>query len=107
MSCLGTVLSSGLTGQALQNGTRWTFIVAGIASLALAAFSLVLPHTPPRKIQAGENRFAWLEAGKLLRHPFVLVLWIVTFVDAFFLGYFAGPAFSEPRSNPAAWASPG
>ena len=80
---LGTVLSSGLTGQALQNGTRWTFIVAGIASLALAAFSLALPHTPPRKIEVGENRFAWLEAGKLLRHPFVLVLWIVTFVDAF------------------------
>jgi nucleoside transporter len=80
---LGTVLGSGLTGQALQEGTRWTYIVAGIASLLLAAFSLVLPHTPPKKASAGGESLAWLEATKLLRHPFVLVLWIVTFLDAF------------------------
>src|SRR5580693_5278670 len=30
---LSTVLGSGLTGDALLQGTRWTFIVAGIASL--------------------------------------------------------------------------
>src|SRR5580765_6825362 len=29
---LGTVLGSGLTGPALEQGTTWTFIVAGIAS---------------------------------------------------------------------------
>lgn len=79
---LETVLSSGLTGAALQEGTRWTYVVAGVAALALAAFSLFLPHTPPKKITAGENRFAWLEAVKLLKHPFVLVLWLVTCVDA-------------------------
>ncbi len=82
---LRTVLSSGLTGEALQRGTRWTFIVAGIASLLLAAYSLTLPHTPPKKVQQGANRFAWLEAFKLLKHAFVLVLWLVTFVDAFVL----------------------
>ncbi len=82
---LGTALGSGLTGQALQNATRWTYIVAGIASLLLAGFSLILPHTPPRKITQGEDRFAWLESAKLLRQPFVLVLWLVTFVDAFVL----------------------
>jgi predicted MFS family arabinose efflux permease len=80
---LGTVLASGLSGQALQDATRWTYIVSGIISLALAAFSLALPHTPPKKVVIGEDRFAWLEAGKLLKHPFVLVLWIVTFIDAF------------------------
>jgi MFS family permease len=80
---LGTVLSSGLSGEALLRGTRWTYIVAGMASLLLAGFSLVLPHTPPKKVTEGENRFAWLESAKLLRHPFVLVLWLVTFVDAF------------------------
>src|ERR1051326_1819200 len=37
---LGTVLANGLTGDALLRDTRWTFIVAGIASLALAVFSL-------------------------------------------------------------------
>jgi MFS family permease len=80
---LSTVLSSGLTGEKLLEGTRWTYIVAGIASLLLAAFSLALPHTPPKKVTQGEDRFAWLESVKLLRHPFVLVLWLVTFVDAF------------------------
>lgn len=81
VSWLGTVLGSGLTGPALQAGTRWTFIVAGIASLALAAFSLTLPHTPP-KPATGANKFAWLESLRLLRTPFILVLWLVTFIDA-------------------------
>jgi nucleoside transporter len=81
---IGTALANGLTGEALQDATKWTFIVAGIASLLLAAFSLVLPHTPPKKtgVEAGE-KLAWLEAAKLLKHPFVLVLWLVTFVDSF------------------------
>jgi nucleoside transporter len=81
---MGTVLSSGLTGEALQAGTRWTYIVAGIASLVLAAFSLTLPHTPPRKAgEGGAESLAWLEALKLLKHPFVLVLWLVTLIDSF------------------------
>src|SRR5437773_3537815 len=37
---VGTVLASGLTGEALQHATRWTYIVAGVASLLLAGFSL-------------------------------------------------------------------
>ena len=49
---LGTVLASGLTGPALEQGTTWTFIVAGIASLVLAAFSLTLPHTPPKPVES-------------------------------------------------------
>ncbi len=80
---LGTVLGSGLSGQALQEATRWTFVVAGIASLVLAAYSLILPHTPPRKVERGADRFAWLEAVKLLKHPFVMVLWLVALVDSF------------------------
>jgi nucleoside transporter len=81
---LGTVLGSGLTGDALRAATVWTFIVAGVASLALAAFSFALPHTPPKKVQAGAaESLAWLEALKLLKHPFVLVLWLVTLVDSF------------------------
>jgi len=82
---LGTVLESGLTGPALQHATRWTYIVAGITSLVLALYSLTLPHTPPKRIEQGADRFAWLEAFKLLRKPFVMVLWLVTFVDAFVL----------------------
>jgi nucleoside transporter len=83
LAWIGKVLESGLSGQALQEGTRWTFIVAGLASLLLAAFSLGLPHTPPKKAITPTERFAWLEAMRLLRHPSVLVLWLVTFLDAF------------------------
>lgn len=79
---IGTVLGSGLTGMPLQEATKWTFIVAGIASLLLAAFSLTLPHTPAKKAEGETQSLAWLEAIKLLAHPFVLVLWLVTFVDS-------------------------
>src|SRR5439155_23059632 len=79
---LGTVLASGLTGPALAAGTRWTFVVAGIASLVLAAFSLTLPHTPPKPATTAANKFAWLEALRLLAAPFILVLWLVTFIDS-------------------------
>jgi len=83
---IGTALGSGLTGQALRQATRWTYIVAGAVSLLLAAYSLLLPHTPPRKRSPGASaseRFAWLESMKLLKHPFVLILWLITFIDAF------------------------
>ena len=111
---LGTVLGSGLTGKALQEGTRWTFIVGGIASLILAVYSLTLPHTPPKKVEKGADRFAWLEALKLLRQPFVLVLWLVTFVDAFVLySYFnwTGTFLGTPPANggvgiPGNWIMP-
>ncbi len=79
---LGTVLASGLTGPALAAGTRWTFVVAGLASFVLAAFSLTLPHTPPKPVKMGADKFAWLEALRLLAAPFILVLWIVTFIDS-------------------------
>jgi nucleoside transporter len=82
---LGIVLKTGLTGPALQQMKSWTYVVSGIASLLLAGFSLTLPHTPPKKVEAGADRFAWLEAVKLLKRPFVLVLWLVTIVDAFAL----------------------
>ncbi|HWN94644.1 MAG TPA: MFS transporter [Methylomirabilota bacterium] len=80
---LGTVLGSPLAGDALVRGTKATFIVAGVVSLLLAAFSLTLPHTPPKRVEAGaESKLAWLEAVKLLGIPFILILWLVTFVDA-------------------------
>jgi MFS family permease len=82
---LGAILSSGLSGSALARGTRWTFVAAGGASWVLAAYSLTLPETPPRKIDRGAERFAWLKAVKLLKHPFILILWLVAFVDAFVL----------------------
>ena len=79
---IGEVFSHPLTGDAAKAATKWTYVVAGIASLALAAFSFTLPHTPAKKVAAGEDKFAWLEAAKLLKNPFILVLWLVTLVDS-------------------------
>jgi MFS family permease len=91
---------SGLSGPELKAATRWTYIVAGIASLLLAGWSLMLPHTPPKKAgEAGAEKFAWAEAFKLLKRPYVLVLWLVTFVDSFVHNtYFAwaGVFFGTP-----------
>ena len=80
---LDAVFASGLEGQAMQDATKWTYVVAGAASLLLAALSLTLPHTPPRPATGTDDGLAWVKSLKLLANPFVFVLWIVTFVDSF------------------------
>ncbi|MDX1967262.1 MAG: nucleoside permease [Planctomycetaceae bacterium] len=79
---LGAALGTAKTGDAMVTATTWTFIVAGVGSLALAAFSLILPHTPPKPAKEGESSLAWLGAVKLLAMPFIAVLFIATFFDA-------------------------
>jgi MFS family permease len=103
---LGQALATPLTGVAGQIAKGYAFLVAGIASLVLAAFSLTLPHTPPKPAAAGDS-LAWVKALKLLKHPFILALFIVTFIDAavhqsyFFwtFDFLAGPV-----GIPANWA---
>lgn len=70
---------SGKSGPALEAALTNIFVVAGAASLALAAFSLTLPKTPPA---ADVEKSAPLEALRLLAVPAFLVLFIVTFMDA-------------------------
>jgi hypothetical protein len=60
----------------------WTFIVAGVASIVLTAFSMTLPHTPPKPVTRPEEKLAWLKAMKFLALPYIFVLWLVTFVDS-------------------------
>jgi nucleoside transporter len=62
--------------------TRYTYVLAGIASLLLAGFSFSLPHTPPRPPQAAGESLAWLSALKSLGVGFIAVLWFVTLIDA-------------------------
>lgn len=79
---LGAALANGKTGEALKEGTKYTFVVAGIASLALSVFSLFLPHTPPKPATGSGQTFAWLESMKLLKVPFLAVLFLATLIDA-------------------------
>lgn len=61
---------------------RSIFVVAALVSVALAAYSLTLPHTPPKRDATGADPLAWREALTLLRVPFVAVLFLVTFIDS-------------------------
>ncbi len=72
----------GKQGAALATAESYVFIVSGVASLGLALYSLTLPHTPPKPAAANTDALAWREAMKLLRLPFLFVLFIVTFIDA-------------------------
>ncbi|HEY0076568.1 MAG TPA: MFS transporter [Abditibacteriaceae bacterium] len=61
---------------------KWIFVVAAIGSFVMAAFSMTLPHTPPRKDVEGVDKLAWVRSMKLLAVPSTLLLFIVTFIDA-------------------------
>lgn len=73
----------GKTGQALADAEMYAFLVGGGASILLAGFCLSLPHTPPKHTgEGGAKGLAWLEAMSLLKVPAILVLFIVTLIDA-------------------------
>ena len=108
---IGAALANGLTGDALRAATPWTFRVAGLASLILAVYSLFLPHTPARKASDESlDRLAWLEAVKLLKHPFILVLWVAALADSFvhnaFFNWAAVFFGSDAVGIPGNWIMP-
>jgi nucleoside transporter len=85
---------------------RWIFLVGAIISFVLAAFSLTLPHTPPRRDVQGIDKLAWVKAVKLLGLPYVLVLFIVTLLDStIHNGYFVliGGFLKNPINMPDNW----
>ena len=49
-------LLQGVSGDALTTAQSYIFVVAGTASLVLAAYCLILPHTPPKPAtESGER----------------------------------------------------
>jgi MFS family permease len=108
---LGTALGTALTGDAALKAARFSFVVAGVASLVLALFSLTLPHTPPKPaVEGRSSQLAWLDAIKLLAHPYIFVLWIVALIDSFVHNsYFAWTGVflqSEKVGVAANWVTP-
>jgi hypothetical protein len=107
---LGDALGTSKTGADFRLASSYTFVVAGVASLVLAVFSLSLPPTPPKPAQHAEDKLAWLEASKYLAKPFVLVLFIVTFLDAavhqYYFVWVERYLTSEQVGIPAKWAMP-
>lgn len=100
---------NGKSGLAFLEGVAMTYVAAGIASLILAAFSLTLPHTPPRPAAHGESQLAWLAAAKLLNRPFILALFVATFIDAtVHMGYFilTGEFLIKKVGIPPQWVMP-
>jgi nucleoside transporter len=71
-----------LSAKATPEQVRSIFVVAAVVSFALAAYSLTLPHTPPKRGAQAADPLAWREALKLLAVPFVAVLFVVTFIDS-------------------------
>jgi len=106
---LGSALGTSKEGIAASAAQRYIFLVAGIASFILAAISPMLPHTPPKPAAPGEDAFATIKAAKLLKHPFVAVLFFVTFIDAavhqsFF--YWTASFLKTAVHIPANWVPP-
>jgi nucleoside transporter len=83
---MGTALSTLKSGKAMEAALTSTFVVAGVASLVLSAFSLTLPNKAPvatgPKDESPDDAFAPLKAIRLLGIPAILVLFIVTFFDS-------------------------
>ena len=71
-----------LSADAGPDQVRLIFVVAAIVSFAFAAYSLTLPHTPPKRDAAGADPLAWREAIKVLGVPSIAVLFLVTFIDS-------------------------
>lgn len=71
-----------LSADAGPDQVRLIFVVAAIVSFAFAAYSLTLPHTPPRRDATDADPLAWRKAIKLLGIPSIAVLFLVTFIDS-------------------------
>ena len=100
------ILLDGKTPEETRAALNSIFVVSGLASLALSAFSFALPKTPPQK---SSEAAAPMKALKLLAVPAFAVLFVVTLMDAMvhqayfqFTGSFLSRAGLAERWIPAA-----
>jgi hypothetical protein len=108
VSWLGSALGTSKEGVEASAAQRYIFLVAGLASFVLAAISPTLPHTPPKPATGGDA-LATIKAARLLKHPFVAILFLVTFIDAavhqsFF--YWTASFLKTDVGIPANWVPP-
>jgi nucleoside transporter len=111
---LGSALGNSLEGAPAMAMKRYIFLLAAVASFLLAAYSLFLPHTPPKPATSAADSLAWLKAMRYLKKPFIAVLFLVTFIDAavhqsffFWTFTFLGPkADGGAVGIPANWVGP-
>ena len=103
---IGGALSTLKTGSGMQGALSGTFVVSGLAGLALSAFCLRLPHTPPSN-RLGAPFAPW-EAIRLLTKPSLLVLFVVTFFDSVVHNgyYFWTSRFLQSIGLPENWIAP-
>jgi len=106
LAWLGTALSTPKSGPSMEAALTGTFIVSATASLLLAGFSLLLPHTPPATRQA--EPFAPFKAIKLLVRPSILILFIATFFDSLVHNsyYFWTSRYLQSIGLPENWIAP-
>ncbi len=112
-TALGTSVKAGLEASMRHEAVH---LPGGRASprCSLAVYVLMLPHTPPKPATGEGTRFATAQGvAKLLKNPFIAVLFVVTFIDAavhqsFF--YWTASFLAEGRRRvvdiPANWVPP-
>lgn len=76
--------SGTLLGRAPNVGD-W-FYIAGVVSIGMGLFSLLLPHTPPSKKAA--NPLAFVDAFALMRNPAFAIMAVIAFFAALDMQYY-------------------
>jgi nucleoside transporter len=71
-----------LSAHAGPGEVRSIFLVGAVLSFVSAAYSMSLPHTPPKRGAQAADPLAWREALAQLKVPFIAVLFVVTFIDS-------------------------
>jgi nucleoside transporter len=89
---VGWIAAGLLVGQLRVEATPLPMRIAALASLAMAAFCLLLPHTPPSTTDPGARRrdLLGLEALRLLREPAFAVFVAASFLACIPLQFYSG-----------------